>query len=294
MDGLLNIYKPRGWTSRRVVDHIAKVTRQRRVGHTGTLDPVAEGVLVVCLGKATRLAAYVQRMAKRYRGEFLLAHSSDTDDIEGEVRRWEMAEWPTLAQIQTAIQPLVGEILQRPPAYSAIKVKGERSYRRARRGESITLPPRPVRIDSIDIVRYEPPRLVLDITCHAGTYIRAVGRDLAETLGTQAVMSRLVRESVGEFRADDAISPESLVSREDVARRLLPLSCAVVELPHVRLSSEQIAEVIHGGSVHVAEVPSGSASELAALDEQGMLVALLVPRGRDWGPRKVFATTVTS
>jgi tRNA pseudouridine55 synthase len=208
MIGLLNINKPTGKTSRDVVNHVQRLVRPAKVGHAGTLDPLATGVLVVCVGPATRLIQYVQQMPKRYRATFLLGCRSDSDDTELEVTPVD-APAATRSAIETALPNFVGTIQQRPPAFSAIKVKGKRAYDLARNGEQIQLEARPITIHGIDIVSYDYPELVLDIRCGSGTYIRSIGRDLAEQLGTAAVMSALERTEIGRFRATDAATLDS-------------------------------------------------------------------------------------
>ena len=165
------------------------LVRPVKVGHAGTLDPLADGVLIVTVGPATRLTQYVQRMQKAYRATFLLGKTSDTEDVLGNVAEITQAVIPTRSDIEAAIPRFIGDILQRPPAYSALKVKGKRAYQRARDGEQFLLEPRPIRIDQIVIVSYRYPELTLDIRCGSGTYVRSLGRDLAESIGTAAVMS---------------------------------------------------------------------------------------------------------
>ncbi len=295
MNGLVNINKPAGMSSRQVVDRVAALAKTRRVGHTGTLDPLAEGVLVVCLGTATRLAEYVQRMVKVYRAEFMLACRSETDDIETQIEVVADAVMPTRETIEAAAREWTGEVRQRPPAYSAIKVKGQRAYRLARAGRKVEIPERTVHIERIELVAYDPPKLELEITCHAGTYIRSLGRDLAATAGTCAVMSRLTRTAVGTFSLQQAVPLPELKDRADVLRALLPLRAAVAELPQWELTEDQLAKIEHGQSVALESAVNtsgtlgqGANTEVAALDEAGNLRAVLVCRRDGWGPKKVF------
>ena len=209
MFGLLNLNKPKGLTSRDAVNRAQRITGKRvKVGHAGTLDPIATGVLVVCLGPATRLIEHVQRMPKRYRGTFLLGCRSPSDDVELEPKLLTDPPIPTREQVEAALPAFVGDIQQVPPAYSAIKLGGQKAYDLARRGDAPDLPPRPVTIHAIGVARYEYPELVLDIHCGSGTYIRSLGRDLAAALGTAAVMSELERTAIGEFRVEDAVDEQ--------------------------------------------------------------------------------------
>ena len=286
MTGLVNCNKPRGLTSRDVVNRVQRLVRPAKVGHAGTLDPLATGVLVVCLGGATRLIEYVQQMPKQYRGTFLLGQSSASDDIELEPTLLDNPPQPTRDDIEQALPRFVGRISQRPPRYSAIKVAGRKAYDLARRGEEVELAEREVEIYSLQIVEYNYPHLVLDIDCGSGTYVRALGRDLAEHLGTAAVMSGLVRTAIGRFRLDEALEVEALTP-ELLASHLLPASSAVGQLPQVELDASQLVEIRHGRTI-VCQAPP-QATELAAVDPQGNLAGLLVPRGPGvWGPRLVL------
>jgi len=191
MFGLLNLNKPAGMSSRDAVNRVQWLARKMtgekvKVGHAGTLDPIATGVLVVCLGPATKLIEHVQRMPKQYRGTFLLGRRSPSDDVELEAEPLTNPPIPTADEIAAALPAFMGEIQQTPPAYSAIKIKGRKAYDLARRGEQVEMTPRTVTIHSLDIVRYEYPELVLNIRCGSGTYVRALGRAVAKSLGTAA------------------------------------------------------------------------------------------------------------
>ncbi len=275
--GILNVNKPGGMTSRRAVDLVLRAVRPAKVGHAGTLDPLATGVLVVCVGAATRLIEYVQRMPKGYTGTFLLGRHSPTEDVDGEVTELDSPPVPTRRQIVAAGKSLVGRIEQRPPAYSALKVGGRRAYKLARQGEKVELPPRPVDVYRLDVESYEYPELLLRIECGSGTYVRSLGRDLAESLGTAAVMSALVRTSIGQFRVEDAVAPGE-ITRENCTEHLLPALQAVQRLPRVELSPGEISQIGNGQSIP-RQTQSSDAKELAAVDAAGRLVAILTPRG---------------
>ena len=157
ISGILNVAKAGGMTSRRVVDMVQRLVRPTKAGHAGTLDPLATGVLVVCIGQATRLIEYVQRMPKTYEGTFLLGRTSDTEDVEGAVVELENPPQPTREAIEEAATKFLGTIQQRPPAYSALKVKGRRAYDLARAGKTVDLAPRPVEIYGIEVMSYQYP-----------------------------------------------------------------------------------------------------------------------------------------
>ncbi|NUQ62475.1 MAG: tRNA pseudouridine(55) synthase TruB [Pirellulales bacterium] len=285
--GLLNLNKPVGITSRRAVDYVQRLDRRTKVGHAGTLDPLASGVLVLCVGAATRLIECVQRMPKQYSACFLLGRQSPTEDMEGEVVELAGPPVPTIQQIQAAATALTGEILQRPPAYSALKLKGRRACDLARQGREVELEARKVVIHRIDVAGYDYPELRLDIRCGSGTYVRSLGRDLAESLGTAAVMSALVRTAIGCFRIEDALDPASLTAT-DWAGHLLPSRLAVEDMPQLTLDADEVRRVLSGRPIPARSV-SRDAPEIAALDASGQLVALLVRRVPDLlGPVRVF------
>ena len=293
--GLLNVNKPAGMTSRDVVNRVQRVTRsieadlpkkdRTKIGHAGTLDPLATGVLVVALGPATRLIEYVQRMPKRYTGTFLLGQESPTEDVEGEVTLLDRPPEPTLDELRRAAEKLTGEIQQRPPAYSALKIKGRRAYNLARAGKEVDLQPRPITIYRLDVIDYAYPSMVLDVECGSGTYIRSLGRDLAESLGTGAVMSALERIAIGSFRVADAMSLDEL-SVESITARLIPPQQAVTSLPQTALSADEVQQLENGTMIQRSDL---DAEEIAAVDADGRLIAILTVHGNGmYRPAKNF------
>jgi tRNA pseudouridine55 synthase len=248
------------------------------VGHAGTLDPLATGVLVVCVGQATRLIPYVQQMPKHYRATFLLGHRSETDDVEGEVTAIMGARPPSHQALNDALPQFLGDIEQVPPAHSAVKVGGRRAYKLARAGKTIELSPRTVTIHRLEIRRYEYPELELDVECGSGTYVRSLGRDLAAALGTFAVMSALQRISIGGFHVDDAIALDQLTA-EAVRRNLQPAISAVGGLQRVHLDDWQLGELRHGrpaAMIRSSIDPHFDANvEYAAVNAAGELCAIV-------------------
>jgi tRNA pseudouridine55 synthase len=248
LDGLLVLDKPGGVTSRGAVDQASRwFPRGTRIGHTGTLDPLATGVLVLCLGAATRLAEYVQRMAKTYRACFRFGARSDTDDADVAVVLVESAPIPDEEAVESVLASFVGGMEQTPPAFSAAKVAGRRAYDLARRGQEVELRPRTVRVYGIDILEYEHPWLHLEIRCGKGTYIRSLARDLGERLGCGALVQTLRRTQVGPFAAEDAVplNADAATART----RLRPVEEAVAELPHLVLCDEEIRRLCQGQPV---------------------------------------------
>jgi tRNA pseudouridine55 synthase len=284
--GLLNLNKPSGVTSRRVVDRVQRLVKPAKVGHAGTLDPLARGVLVLGIGQATRLVEYVQEMPKDYRATFLLGRTSTTEDTDGEITELPGARAPTRDEIEQAAQRLVGEIQQRPPAFSALKVAGRRAYDLARAGEQFELAARRVQVYRLAIVRYEYPELCLDVACSGGTYVRSLGRDLAERAGTAAVMSALERIAIGDFTLADALDPEQL-SRDNLPGHLLSPMLAVRGLMTECVVSEpERHRLAHGLPIERPDIEGG---RCAAIDSQGRLVAILNRRsGDEWRAVKNF------
>jgi tRNA pseudouridine55 synthase len=289
--GLLNLNKPAGWTSRQAVDRVARLVKPAKAGHAGTLDPLATGVLVICVGQATRLIGFVQEQPKTYRAEFLLGKRSDTDDVTGNVVDVALDRIPERDEVGSALAGFVGRIQQVPPQFSAVHVDGRRAYKLARRGEAVELSPRTVEIHGIDLMRYEFPRLELKIACGSGTYIRSIGRDLGETLGCGAVMSELRRTAIGAFAIEDAIDPETMTA-ESLRSQLLPAMTAVAHLPRYVCTADDIAELRHGRRLRVecldAPLEDGGLTALVAPD--GRLAALAVPHEREriLQPKLVF------
>ena len=282
MLGLLNVNKPVGITSRDVVNQVQRLVKPWKVGHAGTLDPLASGVLVLAVGKATRLIKYVQRMPKLYQATFLLGYESDTEDVSGVLQELTSAPVPTREELLAQLPKFTGEIMQRPPAYSALKVKGERAYALARKGQDVALDPRPVQVYQMELLDYEFPQFSLSISCGTGTYIRSLGRDLAQSLGTVAVMETLVRRSIGSLAVEDAVLLKTLHS-EGVQKHLLPVTRAVEELPSIVLEKQFLKKVEKGQPI---QLPSHcQAQEVALCDEGGDLLAILVDCGTDlWRP----------
>ncbi len=288
--GLLNINKPTGHTSRWAVDQVQRLVRPAKAGHAGTLDPLASGVLIVCVGKATRLIDYVQEMPKHYRGVFLLGRSSPTEDIDGMVTELIEPPVPSLAEIESAAVGFVGETQQCPPAFSALKVDGQRAYKLARRGQTVELQPRPITVHSLKVIDYAYPALTLDIQCSGGTYVRSLGRDLAESLGTSAVMSQLERTAIGAFHVADAIDATHL-RRDNLADYLLSPIKTVPHLPPVHLDAQKLKDISRGLFIDWPASPDElPRAEFAALDGCGNLAAILRRRndGR-LGPVRNFS-----
>jgi tRNA pseudouridine55 synthase len=298
LHGLLVLDKPAGITSRDAVNRVQGwFPPGTPIGHTGTLDPLATGVLVLCIGVATRLVEYVQRMEKTYHARLLLGARSTTDDADGKIQAEAVAWPPERERVAVCLQEFLGEIEQLPPAHSAARVSGRRAYDLARQGQEVQLTPRHVRIHALDLLGYEYPRLELAVRCGKGTYIRSLARDLGNRLGCGALVAELRRMRVGRF---DAAHTLSLEADKATARcSLLPLSAAVAELPRVKLGPEDVRRLRQGQAVCLS-ASSFSAGlleagvEAAVFDNAEALVAVAaVDRTKQTlRPKKVLPATV--
>lgn len=290
MNGLLVVNKPAGMTSHDVVNVVRRLAGVRQVGHTGTLDPAATGVLVVLIGPATRLAQFLADCGKVYRALVRLGMTTTTYDADGEVTG-ESAVTATRADFDQALAQFRGDILQIPPMYSAIKVEGKKLYDLARQGKEVQREPRPVTIDRLDVLDWNPPTVQLEVACSGGTYIRSLAHDLGQVLGCGAHLAALVRCQVGDFRLEQSHSLDELrelAAQGQFAEALLPPQTALGAMPGVALDPTQVQAVMHGQTIRTGvEWPAGEM--LQAWDSQGHLVAVLIPVSPgEWRPRLVF------
>lgn len=291
VSGVLVVDKPIGMTSHDVVQIIRNGTNIRRAGHTGTLDPRASGVLVVLVGPAVRLSEYVSASDKRYQAVIRLGITTDTYDSEGSVTRRSPVEISS-EEFEEALQGFVGEIEQKPPAYSAIKVGGRKAYDMARNGEEVDLEPRKINVYSLELLEWDPPEAVVDVYCSSGTYVRSLAYDLGEILGCGATLTGLRRTKSGQFVLRDAVPLRRLQEafiNGDWYKYLIPAAEALSDWYSVELTYEQVDEVRHGHRVPAIELmPEGQWAR--AISEEGELVALLEydQDTQEWQPRKVF------
>lgn len=280
LHGVLLVDKPRGPTSFDVVARIRRALGERKVGHTGTLDPMATGLLPLCLGHGTRLVPFLTSMDKAYRATVRLGVATDTLDAEGrEVRRDppDRVAAVDAAAFEGVLAGFRGRIVQRPPAFSAIKVDGERLYERARRGEAVEAPPRAVEIHALTLVAAAPPEFTIEVRCSKGTYIRTLGADIGEALGLGAHLTALRRTATGPFTVEDALPLEAVEADPAAALRALRSPAdAVAHLPTIALAGDALADVRHGRRRAFPEAPVGLCR---ALDPAGRLVALMETAG---------------
>ena len=257
MFGFLNVYKPKGKTSHDVVAILRRVTKIKQIGHTGTLDPFAEGVLPICIGKATRLIEYLKD-DKAYTGTVQLGKSTTTYDIEGEGVN-ESDKVVTIEEIEKALECFRGDIEQLPPVYSAIKVNGKKLYEYARKGEEVKIEPRRVNISELKILGYDEKKrqLELYIACSKGTYIRSIANDLGEKLGTYGHLIKLVRVQAGDFGVNESVRLEDLETKEQVEQKLIyPLE--YLDYPKYELADDEFEKVSHGMPISWKNSQSGT------------------------------------
>lgn len=286
--GLFVIDKPAGMTSHDVVDAVRRRVRERQVGHAGTLDPFATGVLVVALGAATRLVEFMIGHPKLYRFTVRLGIQTDTDDKTGRV----IAEQPvpplTEEAIRTALRRFEGEIDQVPPRYAAIRYKGKRLYEWAREGVEVPVAPRRVHVYRLTLVRWQPPDLTLEVACSAGTYVRALARDLAQALGTVGHVTELRRLASGPFREEDAVPLETLLSAPDWKAYLWPPDAGLVDIPILEVTPEQAKALVQGRPIH-GQPPEGDVLWRRVYVEGRFIGMVLWDAERQaWRPRKMF------
>ena len=280
-EGIVLLDKPVGTTSFQSLGALKRRLGTGRVGHTGTLDRFAEGLLVVMAGRMTRLCALATALDKVYVATVTFGRETSTLDPEGETVGEGIV--PSRDQINGVLPDFIGESLQVPPAYSAIHVGGVRAYRAARRGDVVTLRPRPIRIDALEVLSYEPPELVIRVACSKGTYIRSLARDIALAAGTRGFVSALRRTRVGGFRVEDAVSPENF----DPARDLLPSAVffsAVPGLGLLRVKEGSTRAMSTGRELSSAcfEEPPSADGCFGAFADDGRLVAIVEMSRGSW------------
>ena len=314
--GFLNIDKPAGITSHDVVSRIRGMMRaagvyKPKVGHAGTLDPLATGVLVICIGQATRLSDYVMHQRKRYRAHVHFGTATDTYDAEGAVVFQADAAHLTAADVSSLLSGFIGTLQQTPPQYSAIKVDGRKLYEYARAGEAVEVKARTVTIESITLLSWQNPIAVLDITCGAGTYIRSIASDMGEQLGVGAHLSQLTRQQSGTFDISSAVTLEKLQDLPITRWPFIEPYDALASYPSVELTPSEITTISYGQLLHrplhirsndTLTVDTGEQEQFVmAYDASHNLVAILKPHDNDdengdaletdiWKPHKVFVS----
>ena len=256
MDGIINVYKEKGFTSHDVVAKLRGILRMKKIGHTGTLDPAAEGVLPVCLGKGTRLCDMLTDKTKTYRAVLLLGQETDTQDTTGTV----LAEYPvevTVEAVREAIYSFLGDYMQIPPMYSALKVNGKKLYELARQGKEVERQPRPVQILDIQIGQVDLPRVTFSVTCSKGTYIRTLCYDIGRKLGCGGCMESLLRTRVDRFKLEDSLTLSQIEKLRDEGRveeYVVPVEGVFLGLPALVTKPGEGDKLVHNGNPFTAEL----------------------------------------
>lgn len=289
LDGILNLNKPRGMTSHDAIALVRKISGQKRVGHAGTLDPLASGVLLLCLGQATRVAEYLMASDKVYDARIRLGITTDTYDAEGRIT--DQAEVRvTRAEVEQELSHFVGPLQQTPPMYSAIKHKGTALYRLARQGQTVVRMPRRVEIYALELVKWAPPELQVRVHCSKGTYIRSLAHDLGQRLGCGAHLADLVRVASGVFRIEQSLTLDEVqraFAAGGGARILQPLESALQAFPAATVNQVMATAIAHGQPVELAANPGTLL--MRAYRSDGRLLALLRhDKQQLWKPHKVF------
>jgi len=294
MKGVLLVDKPAGMTSHDVVDRVRKAAGIRRVGHTGTLDPSATGLLLICVGAATRLSEYLTGLDKVYEGYMRLGVVTDSYDMDGEVLEENTVPELTESALQDAMEEFAGQILQTPPMVSAVKVGGQRLYKLARKGETVERKPRQVTVKEFKLIEYTPPLVKFRVRCSSGTYVRALCHEVGRLLGCGATLDSLRRTAVGRHTVDDAVAADDLKTPEDVYEHLIRMGDAL-DLPSVTVRRGGERTLASGGSIRrqalKGECPD-TESWIQIKSERGELLALAqIKRGPvdfQLQPKRVF------
>jgi tRNA pseudouridine55 synthase len=299
LDGILVINKAPGMTSHDVVARVRKTLKQRRVGHAGTLDPSATGVLPICIGQGTRVAEYLSESGKAYQAGITFGTVTDTYDTEGEIIRQADASHLTREIIEQALAGFLGPLMQMPPRYSAIKIQGQPAYKRMRSGEEVTLEARPIEISDLRILDWQRPELTLSVECSKGTYIRSLAYDLGEMLECGAHLSSLQRTRSGPFHLSESITLEQLAEAmelDTISSYLLPADRALLQYPALILDEEATARVLHGNPYQPAEVAQPQAALARMYTSSGHFLAIAHwnEEQQNWQPKKVLLSTSES
>jgi len=294
IDGIFNINKPPGETSFQMVSLVRRLSGQRRVGHAGTLDPRACGVLLVCLGQATRVIPFLQDAPKTYLAEIELGVSTDTYDAEGTVTRSDDPSGVTREQVEEVLSSFRGPILQTPPMYSAVKHQGRRLYQLARAGIEVERKPRRADIFRLDLVDWQHPRFTIEVECGKGTYIRSLAHDVGQALGCEAYLRRLVRVQSGLFHLEDSLTIPQL---EDSFHHgywqelIYPMDVVLEHWIAVIVNEETEEAIRNGRPIRLKEEGVADTGHLRAYSLDGRFLAVLrfIPEKGMWQPEKVFS-----
>lgn len=294
-DGIINVYKEKGFTSHDVVAKMRGILRQKKIGHTGTLDPAAEGVLPVCVGKGTRLCDMLTDKDKTYRAVMLLGTETDTQDTTGQVLNIRETEGLTEESVREAILSFVGDYDQIPPMYSALKVNGRKLYELAREGIEVERKARPVKILEIAIESVNLPEVAMSVTCSKGTYIRTLCHDIGQMLGCGGCMKALTRTRVGRFSLEDSLTLadlERLREEDRIGEAVLPVTAVFTECREIRSAGEEMDKLLKNGNPFrfggVPDIVPEEWFRVYATDGQFIGIYEFTEEKHMFYPRKIF------
>jgi tRNA pseudouridine55 synthase len=293
VNGVLIINKPQGWTSHDVVNKCRRILQERQIGHTGTLDPLATGVLVLCIGKATKIVRYLEADDKEYTAELKLGITTDTQDADGKVLEAKVYSPPSIEKVRDVMNSFQGKIHQQPPAFSALKVNGIPSYRLARKGTIQEHKARPVTIHELKLIDFVDPVARFTVRCSKGTYVRTLCADIGDRLGMGAHLISLIRTRAGRFLLETALTLEQtseLAASGQAEKALIPLNDAVGDFPSLLIEESDIRRIEHGNAVSIPIgfelTPSNGPIRISTKD--GRLLAMARAREGKLRPEVVF------
>lgn len=293
--GIINVYKEKGFTSHDVVAKLRGIVGQKKIGHTGTLDPDATGVLPVCLGKATKLCDLLTDKNKTYEAVLLLGKTTDTQDITGEVLEEKSTEALTEEKVREAIEGFIGDYEQIPPMYSALKVNGKKLYELAREGKVIERKARPVKILDIQILEIDLPKVRMEVSCSKGTYIRTLCHDIGEKLGCGGCMESLMRTRVSTFRIEDAKTLdeiETLKQEGKLAELLVPIDAMFLSYPKITVKDDWKAFAKNGNPLDLKMLKEACGqneeTQVRLYDESGKFIAIYQWKEKKYHIVKMF------
>lgn len=286
IEGVFNIDKPAGLTSHDVVNRLRRLTQVRRIGHAGTLDPLATGVLLLSVGRATRLIEYLVGHSKRYQATIRLGQETDSYDAEGEIVAERPFDQVTQSQILDVLSQFKGDVEQLPPLYSAIKKDGQPLYKLARQGTNVQRQPRAVTFYAVEMLAWTPPELTLEVHCSSGTYIRSLAHDIGQALACGGHIVQLRRTAVGDFSIENAVALNHMTA-ENIGEYCLEMETAVGHLPRLTLSYEQAQELLHGRKIlHQGEAAENTLAQIFTEDNQFWGIA--IAQSNCWKAKKML------
>jgi tRNA pseudouridine55 synthase len=285
LSGFLNVNKPLRMTSHDVVARLRRGLHIDKIGHAGTLDPLASGVLVICISTATRLSEYVMDSTKRYQARVRLGATTTTYDAAGDILTQTDASHLAQSDVEQVLARFIGEIQQVPPMYSAIKQGGKKLYKLARAGQTVERQPRAVTIEALTLFEWTPPEFTLDVVCSAGTYIRSLAYEVGEALGVGAHLVGLIRAASGSFKLENAQALDSLLQDANWHSHLIAMDAPLAHLPALQLNETDCDHILHGRTI-VREADTYNIAR--AYDPAGHFIAILQAAAGVWKPHKVF------